>query len=84
MADDWRSHAACQGADAEIFFGPDREREPHKSLREEDAKAICRTCPAVEQCLAWAINNGATDGTWGGLTETERRPMHRRVQAARR
>jgi hypothetical protein len=34
----------------------------------EEAKRICRDCPVQIHCLAWALENGVTDGVWGGTT----------------
>jgi len=43
----------------------------------DEAKRICRTCPAQARCLAWALDHGVTDGVWGGTTEDERRAVWR-------
>jgi WhiB family redox-sensing transcriptional regulator len=67
----WRDDAACRDADPELFF-PIGTAEP--ALRQiGEAKRICRACPAQGQCLAWALDNGVTDGVWGGTTQDERR-----------
>ena len=49
----------------------------------EEAKSVCRTCPVVEDCLAWALESGQDAGVWGGLSEDERRALKRRNQRAR-
>jgi WhiB family redox-sensing transcriptional regulator len=64
-ADDWRSRAACRGADPDLFF-------PLGSNRE--AIAICAGCPVREDCLDEALEKGDL-GIRGGTTETERRLM---------
>src|ERR1700756_1503154 len=67
----WRDDVACRDADPDLFF-PIGTTGP--GLREmEEAKRICRACPAQIQCLAWALENGAADGVWGGTTPDERR-----------
>ena len=43
----------------------------------EEAKRICRACPAQTQCLAWALDHGVTDGVWGATTADERRAIRR-------
>ena len=78
----WLEHAACRGHDPELFFpvsetGPSREQA-------DRAKAVCRTCPVVFDCLQWAIDAAIRDGVWGGLTAQQRRHLtrNRRSQAA--
>jgi WhiB family transcriptional regulator, redox-sensing transcriptional regulator len=69
----WRENAACRDADPDLFFPIGAAGN---SLRQADeAKRICRRCPAQNQCLAWALENGITDGVWGGTTENERRAI---------
>ena len=58
----WREDAACRDADPELFF-PIGTTGPG-SRQAEEAKRVCRTCPAQSQCLAWALDNGVTDGVW--------------------
>ncbi|GAA2199822.1 WhiB family transcriptional regulator [Streptomyces bangladeshensis] len=70
---DWRTRAACQDVDPEIFFS---------ALSEETAKAVCRSCPVVEQCLQFALDEDIQFGVYGGLNEDERRSLRR--QAVRR
>ena len=69
---DWRHDAACRDADPELFF-PDVDRAQVKT-----AKLICRGCPVSATCLSWALASGQEAGIWGGLTEDERRRLHRR------
>ena len=42
------------------------------------AKLICRGCPVSATCLSWALASGQEAGIWGGLTEDQRRSLHRR------
>jgi WhiB family transcriptional regulator, redox-sensing transcriptional regulator len=68
---DWRDDAACRDADPELFF-PIGSAGP--ALRQiDEAKRICRACPAQTRCLAWALDQEVIDGVWGGTTEDERR-----------
>ncbi len=70
---DWRDHAACLDADSDLFF-PVGTTGP--ALRQiDEAKAICRRCLVRSPCLAWALDQGAISGVWGGTTEEERRAM---------
>jgi WhiB family transcriptional regulator, redox-sensing transcriptional regulator len=69
----WRDDAACRNADPGLFFPPGTAGPALRQI--DEAKRICRTCPAQIQCLAWALDNEVTDGIWGGTTEDERRAM---------
>ena len=69
----WRETAACQDADPDLFF-PIGAAGPALPLIEE-AKRICRACPAQASCLAWALEHGVGSGVWGGTTEDERRAL---------
>jgi WhiB family redox-sensing transcriptional regulator len=73
---DWQYHAACRGADPELFF-PDFETRPTK-IQVKTAKLICRGCPVQVTCLNWALDSGQESGIWGGLTEAERHRLQRR------
>ena len=78
---DWRYQAACRDEDPELFF-PIGNTGP-ALLQIEEAKSICRICPVIEECLAWALESGQDSGVWGGLSEDERRALKRRNQRAR-
>jgi WhiB family redox-sensing transcriptional regulator len=75
--------AACAGADPDLFFGPDGERQPERDIRERKAKAVCASCPIRVQCLDWAIATRAQYGIWGGVDiERETDVVRRRRQEA--
>jgi WhiB family transcriptional regulator, redox-sensing transcriptional regulator len=76
----WRHDAACLDADPELFFPIGTASAASRQAQE--AKRICRTCPAQVQCLAWALENGVTDGVWGGRTAEERRAIRSRERRA--
>jgi WhiB family transcriptional regulator, redox-sensing transcriptional regulator len=69
----WRSLAACQFADPDLFF-PISSSGPSGS-QVAQAKAICAGCPVRQQCLAFALRTHQVHGVWGGLTEQERHPL---------
>ncbi len=85
--EDWRSAAACQDTDPDLFFpvsGSGRSLD-----QAEQAKAVCAGCPVRPSCLAFALRTGQAHGIWGGLTEEERliaraRPAHNWRVSARR
>ena len=72
---DWRTSAACRDADPELFFPGDDIRAARAQVK--TAKLICRGCPVSATCLNWALASGQEAGIWGGLTEDERRRLHR-------
>lgn len=79
---DWRRKAACLDEDPELFFpvgttGPALAQTEH-------AKAICRECAVVEDCLEWALETNQDAGVWGGMNEDERRALRRSRQRRRR
>ncbi|MFJ2744833.1 WhiB family transcriptional regulator [Streptomyces sp. NPDC087440] len=71
----WHTRAVCHGMDPEdadeCFFPPPRD---HEAIAE--AKLLCAPCPVKRECLNFAVENDLKEGTWGGLTEAERRPWH--------
>ena len=78
---DWRHRSACRDEDPELFF-PIGNTGP-ALLQIEEAKAVCRRCEVVDECLRWAWETGQDAGVWGGLSEDERRSLKRRTQRAR-
>ena len=71
----WIERARCIGEDPELFF-PVGSSAPaiEQTAR---AKAVCRQCPVIEACLAWALDTCQDAGVWGGLDEEERRVIRR-------
>ncbi len=72
---EWIDRARCLGVDPELFFpvgtaGPAVEQA-------DRAKALCRECPVIRQCLSWALDSCQDAGVWGGLDEEERREIRR-------
>lgn len=73
---DWRFEAACLTHDPELFF-PIGDSGPAVD-QVERAKVVCRTCPVMQECLAWALETGQDFGVWGGMSEAERLTLRRR------
>ena len=69
---EWQHEGSCQGLPSEIFFHPDGERGPRRTIREKNAKAICATCPVIAACRAHALAVQEPYGIWGGLSESDR------------
>ena len=62
---------ACAEADPDAWF-------PDKGGTNRPAKAVCRGCEVIDECLTWALDNGEMHGVWGGLSERERRQLRSR------
>ena len=78
----WRDRARCRAEDPELFFPIGPSGPAMKQLNK--AKAVCRRCPVVVDCLTWALATGQSAGVWGGLSEDERRELRRTTAASRR
>ena len=75
----WRSLAACQFADPDLFFPVSSAGRSLAQVAE--AKAICAGCQVRRDCLAFALRTHQVYGVWGGLSEQERYPLWSSVLA---
>src|SRR5688500_14095561 len=66
----WRDDASCRQLDKNTFYPSNKET---KKIRA--AKAICRSCTVLVDCLMFSINHNIPDGIFGGATEDERTLM---------
>ena len=62
----WMADAACTDHPTPEIFFP----EPGAG-KDVAAKAVCATCPVLEECGAYAMVH-APDGVWGGMNANER------------
>lgn len=64
---DWLGDALCAqtGIHDEMWF-------PGKGQSPQLAKSVCVKCPAVADCLAWALENHE-EGVWGATTAEDRK-----------
>jgi WhiB family redox-sensing transcriptional regulator len=69
---EWQESAACRELPTEMFFYTDGERGPRRKNRENAAKAICASCPVLQECRKQALTLSEPYGIWGGLTEEDR------------
>src|SRR5215204_2199961 len=67
---DWSALGRCAGTDPDALFVQGKAQRA--------AKAVCKGCPVIAECLADALDNRTEFGVWGGMTERERRAMLRR------
>jgi WhiB family redox-sensing transcriptional regulator len=67
---DWIFQGACRGLPTDLFF-PEREADA------EEPKAICRSCPVLVPCLAYAMGEPSVGGVWGATSERDRRRLRR-------
>jgi WhiB family redox-sensing transcriptional regulator len=72
----WRDRAACLDEDGELFFSVGKTGPA--LLQIEKAKAVCRRCEVINNCLSWAMESGQDAGVWGALSDDERRALRRR------
>lgn len=86
---------AREGVDPEQFFGPHvcsdecdgvrgcyiAKAETGRFRRISDAKAMCRRCPVIAECLEWALDTAQPFGIWGGTTERDRRVIIKERQS---
>lgn len=66
----WQERAACRNTDPAIFF---IKGEGHT----KKAKAICASCPVIQQCLDWTLllekhNRNTNAGFYAGMTANQR------------
>jgi WhiB family redox-sensing transcriptional regulator len=71
-ADEIGSNLPCRQAPELFFAGPG---ELHLTNM---AKRACKTCPLINECLAYAVEFNEVDGVWGGTTPSERKRMRKR------
>ena len=70
----WSELALCAEVGGDEWF-------PEKGGSTKEAKAICRNCPVIAECLEYALANDERFGIWGGKSERERRSLARSRKA---
>lgn len=73
----WQKQAKCRGLNPDLFY-------PERGVSTREPKEVCRSCPAREECLEYALENGEKFGIWGGMSERERRRLRRQRNIERR
>jgi WhiB family redox-sensing transcriptional regulator len=69
---EWQYQGACRRVDPSVFFHPEGERGPARRRRDDAAKAVCASCPVMQECRQHALTVREPYGVWGGMTEDER------------
>jgi len=64
----FQDNANCLEADTKIFFSELKSKVVK-------AKAFCNACVVKSECLDFALKNNIEYGTYGGLTESERKEL---------
>lgn len=68
-----RKHGACRNQDSALFFA-----DGESSAANDDARRICRACPARRACLDYALPISGLAGIWGGMSAQQRASERRR------
>lgn len=63
---------ACGPDTVELFTEHDGESFEDRYVREQQAKAICLSCPALSACEAYYLALRPDDGVWAGLSQEDR------------
>ena len=77
---DWRLLGSCRNVESSLFFSPEGERGRDRARREAHAKRVCQDCPVLTECREYALAAAEPYGTWGGMSENDRRRHIRRRQ----
>jgi WhiB family redox-sensing transcriptional regulator len=79
-AANWRSAAACQSADPDLFFPISSSGPAEQQIAR--AKRICANCVVRRECLEYAVTHEQVYGIWGGTTAEDRQRDRRRKRRA--
>jgi WhiB family redox-sensing transcriptional regulator len=79
-AANWRSAAACQSADPDLFFPISSSGPAEQQIAR--AKRICANCVVRLECLEYAVTHEQVYGIWGGTTAEDRQRDRRRKRRA--
>ena len=68
----WMAEALCGQVDPDLFYADKSEMQLTGI-----AKRVCRNCPVMGECLAYALDTREPFGVWGGKSAAERRDLLR-------
>ena len=63
----WITRGRCRDGDPDRLFV--------RGAAQRKAAALCRHCPVLMECGAYALDNRVEFGIWGGMTERQRRAL---------
>lgn len=70
---DWRSDAACQHEDPEVFFATGKGAPAARQVTK--AKSVCARCPVRDECRDYANTVNGLEGVFGGLLYPDEHPL---------
>jgi WhiB family redox-sensing transcriptional regulator len=62
----WQLKANCSPNDFDLFFS-------NSKTKRKQALSLCNTCPVIDECLDYAIENNVEHGIYGGRTSEQRK-----------
>lgn len=71
-----RGDEPCRSTHPDVFFP-----ETGRNVDAQTAANLCRDCPILLPCLAWAVEH-EKHGIWGGTTPDQRKALRRMSRAA--
>lgn len=74
-----RAEIPCRANDPDLWFPTTTKPEAS-----EAAKALCQTCPLMDQCLQAAVERREAYGVWGGLNFETEAPFTRTLRGGRK
>lgn len=80
---EWQEKAKCREVDPELFYLPYGLRQNNKQKRINEAKAVCKQCPVISECLQFALSTEEPFGVWGGTSPEDRKRILLRKKAAK-
>lgn len=75
----WLVDAACVGEDPNMFFAD--QGKIFSGPKTKSAIKVCKSCPVMRKCLAWALETGDGFAVLGGMTPQQRQRYRRDLQA---
>lgn len=73
----WDGSEACAGIGVELFYDDNRKTEYQNRIHHEKLVDICRSCPRLNECFAYAVHHEQY-GFWAGTTEKQRNEIRKR------
>lgn len=70
----FKNKPACEGTNTDLWFSNGAEY-PNEYL----LKKICETCPALDECLSYALHNDV-EGFWAGTSYAKRAKMRKALK----